>query len=49
MAAWGLVRSEKGEGQERFHGGTKKLLRIMSMFIILIAVMASWVYTYVKT
>ena len=48
MAAWRLVRSEKGKGQERFHGGTKKLLRIMSMFIILIAVMASWVYILVK-
>ena len=49
MVAWGLAGSEKGEGQERLHEGTKKLLRIMGMFIILIAVIASWVYTYVKT
>lgn len=48
MVAWGLVGSEKGGGQERLHGGTQKLLRIMRMFIILISVIASWVYTYVK-
>lgn len=29
-------------------GGTKKLLGVMGMFIIMIEVIVSWIYTYVK-
>lgn len=44
MFAWGLGSVREGEG-----GISKGLLGVMDMFIVLILVMASTLYPYVKT
>lgn len=44
VVSWGW-----GRGKDELQRGTKELLEVMEMFIILIVVMISQVYTYVKT
>lgn len=49
VVAWGHeVGVEKGK-KKRLHRSTWELLRVMRMYIILIVVIVSWEYTYVKT
>lgn len=40
------IEERKRQGSQR---GTKKFFEVMDMFIILIMMMTSWAYTYVKT
>ena len=47
MVAWKCAGS--GWELEGLQRGTRKLLEMINVFIIMVVVMISWVYTYVKT
>ena len=43
------VLNPKTENPKKTQGEMRKLLKVMDVFIILIVVMASWLYAYVQT